>query len=245
MERAQPVHRFYREQHKRGPWHAFRVQVEQTDLWVRADADLGRQTRDLILTFRRHILEYSRTAPLFLTSLTPLPDDPLAPDIVRRMLRAAQKAHVGPMAAVAGAIAQAVAEGLLSWARSVIVENGGDCYAVAQEDLVVAVYPGEKSPFRDRLALKLAAEDLPMAVCTSSGTLGHSLSMGRADAATVLAKDAALADACATALGNRVRHQDDLEPALTWIQSIPGVLGALVTLHDHLAVWGNISLADP
>ncbi|ROQ91110.1 UPF0280 family protein [Desulfosoma caldarium] len=245
MDAVGSVHRFYREHHRPGPGHAFHVQVEQTDLWVRADADLSRQTHDLVLTFRRQILQYGRTFPDFLTSLMPLPEDPLAPEIVRRMLRAGLQVGVGPMAAVAGAIAQAVAEGLLPWTTSVIVENGGDCYAVAQEALVVAVYPGKNSPFRDRLALKLAAEDLPMAVCTSSGSLGHSLSFGRADAATVLSKDAALADACATALGNRIQHPDDLEPALTWIQSIPGVLGALAIMHDRLAAWGHIALTSP
>ncbi|MGQ9795643.1 UPF0280 family protein [Desulfosoma sp.] len=239
------VHRFYRNYHKSGPGHVFRVQVEQTDLWVRADTDLSRQTHDLVLTYRRQILQYGRTVPAFLTSLVPLPEDRMAPEIVQRMYQAGLQAQVGPMAAVAGAIAQAVAEGLLPWTASVIVENGGDCYAVAKEDLVVAVYPGENSPFRNRLALKLAAEDLPMAVCTSSGTLGHSLSFGRAEAATVLAKDAALADACATALGNRIQHPDDLERALAWIQSVPGVLGALAVVEDRLAVWGHIVLTAP
>ncbi len=242
---ARPVHRFYRDRHRHGPWRIFRVQVEQTDLWVRAETDLTCKTHDLVLTYRRQILDYSRTCPAFLTALTPLPDDPLAPDIVRRMLHAAQRAQVGPMAAVAGAIAQAVAEGLGPWTRSVIVENGGDCYAVADEDLVVAVYPGENSPFRDRLALKLCAQDLPAAVCTSSGTLGHSLSFGRADAATILSKDAALADACATAFGNRIRSREDLEPALAWVQSVPGVLGALAVFQDRLAAWGRVELTEP
>lgn len=242
---ARPVHRFYRDRHKHGPWHAFRVQVEQTDLWVRADTDLTRRTHDLVLTFRRQIIDYTNLCPAFLTALSPLPDDPLAPDIVRRMLEAGRKAQVGPMAAVAGAIAQAVAEGLRPWTRSVIVENGGDCYALADEDLVVAVYPGDSSPFRDRLALKLSAEDLPLSVCTSSGTLGHSLSFGRADAATILAKDAALADACATAFGNRIRREDDLEPALAWARSVPGVLGALAVLRDRLAAWGRVELTVP
>lgn len=245
MAAAQPVHRFYRERHKAGPWHTFHVKVDQTDLWVRADADLSHRTHDLVLTYRRQILQYGRTVPGFLTALKPLPDDPLAPGIVRRMLRAGRMAQVGPMAAVAGAIAQAVAEGLMAWTSSVVVENGGDCYAAGQDDLVVAVYPGETSPFRDRLALKLAAEELPMAVCTSSGTLGHSLSFGLADAATVLAKDAALADACATALGNRIRTVDDLEPALQWVQSIPGIFGALVVFRDRLAAWGHITLTVP
>jgi len=242
---ARLVHRFYRDRHKRGPWHIFHVQVEQTDLWVRADTDLSGRTHDLVLTYRRQILHYSRTVPAFLTALTPLPEDPLAPDIVQRMLHAAQKAQVGPMAAVAGAIAQAVAEGLRPYTRSMIVENGGDCYAAADEDLVVAIYPGENSPFRDRLALKLSAQDLPVAVCTSSGTLGHSLSFGRADAATILSEDAALADACATALGNRIRREEDLEPALAWVQSVPGVLGALAVCGDRLAAWGRIELTVP
>ncbi|MCA1989441.1 MAG: hypothetical protein LDL07_09915, partial [Desulfarculus sp.] len=83
---------------------------------------------------------------------------------------------------------------------------------------------------------------MPLAVCTSSGTVGHSLSLGRADAATILAKDAALADAAATALGNRVRTAADLATALDWAQGVPGVLGALVIKGSQLAAWGEVEL---
>ncbi len=239
------MERFYRYHHASRGLHVFQVQVQQTDLWIRAERDLRDPAYDAVLTVRRQLERYIDSNPSFLHSLEPVPDDPLAPAIVRAMIRAAQVARVGPMAAVAGAIAQAVAERLLEESPSVVVENGGDCYLAAAEDLVVSIYPGAHSPFQGSLALKLRAETFPWAVCTSSAVIGHSLSLGRADAATVLAKDGALADACATALGNRVRSPGDFQEALEWVSTRPGVEGALVVLGDKLAAWGAVELAAP
>ncbi|MBC7358763.1 MAG: UPF0280 family protein [Desulfacinum sp.] len=237
--------RFYRYHHKSRGWYVFQVRVEQTDLWIRAQADLTRPAHDLVISFRRQLEKYIASAPRFLHALEPLEEDPLAPPLVQAMIRAGRAAGVGPMAAVAGAIAQAVAERLSRWSPSVLVENGGDCYLMASEELVVSIYPGEHSPFRDSLAIRLPADTFPWAVCTSSASIGHSLSLGRADAATVLAKDAALADACATALGNRIRRPEDLDPAMDWVRGIPGVEGALAICGDKLAAWGAVELTVP
>ncbi|SMC24927.1 hypothetical protein SAMN02746041_02148 [Desulfacinum hydrothermale DSM 13146] len=241
----QATGRFYRYRHKSRGWRVFQVRVAQTDLWIRAQEDLSRPAHDLTVTFRRQLEKYAASDPRFLHAMEPLEDDPLAPPLVRSMLRAGRVAGVGPMAAVAGAIAQAVAEGLVRWSPSVLVENGGDCYLISAEDLVVSIYPGRNSPFRHSLAIRLAADTFPWAVCTSSASIGHSLSLGRADAATVLAKDAAVADACATALGNRIRRPEDLESAMAWVEGIPHVEGALAVCGDKLAAWGAVELTAP
>lgn len=220
---------------------AFTARVKETDLWIRATADLGQQAVESVLNHRRGLEAYGREHPAFFASLNPLPLDPLAPPLVRSMLAAGQAAGTGPMAAVAGAIAQAVAGDLLPLSSQVAVENGGDVYLALGETATVGLWAGD-SPLSGRVGLRIPASRMPIAVCTSSGTVGHSLSLGRADAATILAADAALADAVATALGNRVQGPADLAKALDWAQGVPGVLGALVVKGSQLAAWGEVEL---
>ncbi len=100
------------------------------------------------------------------------------------------------------------------------------------------------SVFSGRIALAVAPATTPLGICTSSGTSGHALSFGQADAALVVAHEAALADAMATAVGNRVHTARDIDTALAFAASIPGVLGCLVIVQEHLGVWGAIELVQ-
>ena len=105
----------------------------------------------------------------------------------------------------------------------------------------MALFAG-KSPLSHRVGLKLDPELSPLGVCTSSASVGHSLSLGRADAACILAPSAALADAAATALGNRVQGPDTIAPALAWVAALPAILGAVVIVGDQLGAWGRVEL---
>ncbi len=223
---------------------AFTVRVKETDLWIQAREDCSHQALDSILRHRRGLEAYIEDHPLFLSSLTPLALDHLAPPLVRSMLAAGLAAGTGPMAAVAGAMAQAVALDLLPLSPQVVVENGGDIYLALEREATVGLWAG-KSPLSGKLGLKLPASAMPLAVCTSSGTVGPSLSLGRADAATIVAKDAALADAAASALGNRVQNRGDLAGAVEWVaQWIPDILGAVAVMGDRLAAWGEMELVE-
>ena len=221
----------------------FPVLVRETDLFILAERDLAKQAEQAVMDLRRSLEAYLAERPEFLDSLEPLESDPLAPELARAMLKAGQRAGTGPMAAVAGAISQAVGEALLPYSPAVLVENGGDLYLNAGRELTIGIHAGN-SPFSGRLGLKISPEAMPLGLATSSGTVGHSLSLGRADAAVVAAENAALADACATALGNRVRHKKDLAPSLEWAATVQGVSGALLILGKELAAWGDITLAE-
>ncbi|MDP2401680.1 MAG: UPF0280 family protein, partial [Actinomycetota bacterium] len=164
----------------------------------------------------------------------------MAPEIVRRMSQAARAARVGPMAAVAGAIAESVARGLSERSPEVIVENGGDVYLMGSTDRIVALWAGEEGV--NGIGIQVPGGLMPVAVCTSSGTIGHSTSFGRADAVTVLARNAALADAVATALANQVREPEDIDRAIEAARGVMGVLGVLVTVKGSLGAWGNVRL---
>ncbi|MDP8223358.1 MAG: UPF0280 family protein [Candidatus Lernaella stagnicola] len=223
---------------------AFRVTIGQSDLFVRADRDLQTEVRDTLLTVRYQIERYIQTNAAFAISLESLADDPLAPPVCRKMLSAGRAAGVGPLAAVAGAVAEEVAEKVGHLTREIIIENGGDLYLKLTEDLVVGVHTGKDSPFSDKIGLKISAASTPCSLCTSSGQFGHSFSFGEADAVTVLASSACLADAAATAVANLVQSPADIDAALARAREIEGVMGAAVFAGDKMGLWGDLELVN-
>lgn len=220
----------------------FRVKVGETDLQIAAERDLSELARALATEARREIVSYGEREPEFLSGLEPREVAEDAPPLVRAMAAAGRLAETGPMAAVAGAVAERVGRGLLKETREVVVENGGDVFMVSYRTRRVAVFAGG-SPLSMKVALEVQPEETPLGVATSSGTVGPSVSFGKADAAVVLAPDAALADAVATALGNRVGAPADVERALEWALSVEGVRGALVIVGDRLGAQGKVRLA--
>ncbi len=236
-----PEPRTYRTRIARAGLTAFQVAVRETDLFLLAARDLSALTREVVVRERAQLEAYLAAHPNFLTALTPWPEDPFAPPLVRDMIAAARIAGVGPMAAVAGAIAERVGRALRPESPEVIVENGGDLFMVFTRPATVALYAGS-SPLSHRVGLHLDPALSPLGVCTSSGTVGHSLSFGRADAACVLAASAALADALATALGNRVQVAADLSPALEWLAGVEGALGGVLLVGENLGAWGEVEL---
>lgn len=221
----------------------FTCMVMETDLQVGADRVVEREVRASVLACREQIERYGRGNPTFLTSLSPVEAAPHAPALVRSMCRAAFLAGVGPMAAVAGAISEAVGRDMLdNWYTSeIIVENGGDIFMKTSSPRRVGIYAGS-SPLSHAFAVEIVPDETPLGICTSAGTVGHSLSYGKADAAVILCPDAALADAVATATANRVCGEADLERAVNFAMGIEGVLGALAIMGDKMAVAGGVRL---
>lgn len=218
---------------------SFEIKVRETDLLIRAERDLTDAARQSILKFRSHIEEYARSNKAFFESFSPLPEDNLAPPIVREMLHSAKIAGVGPMASVAGAIAQFVGEDLSSQSPQIIVENGGDIYANIKDDLRVGIFAAQ-SPLSNRLALKIEAAAMPLGICTSSASVGHSVSLGKADAVCVISRSAALADAAASAIGNSVRKPADLKKGIEIGSRIEGVIGIVVIIGKDMGAYGAV-----
>jgi len=189
----------------------FRVVVEESDLWITAGRDLRFETAAILSRLRGDIKNWILLYPEFETSLAPLEAPDNAPEIVRHMCWAAQIAGVGPFAAVAGAIAQMLAEELLPLSPDLIVENGGDTYICSTRPRNVGLLAEPEAGVL--LSIKVSPSDCPVSFCASSGRIGHSLSFGLADLVVARARDAALADAFATALANMLRSEKDI-PAL-------------------------------
>jgi ApbE superfamily uncharacterized protein (UPF0280 family) len=217
------------------------VVIQETDLLIFAERPLKEEAIQAVHHYRHHLEEYIRSSPGFARSLVPLPPDEYAPPLIREMLHASRRAQVGPMASVAGALAEQVGNDLLEHTRTVIVENGGDIFLKVSEDLTIGIYAGA-SPLSDKLALKIPAAMTPLGVCTSSGTVGHSFSFGRSDAVTILAHSTPLADAAATAVGNHVKGPQDIARGLDYAQTIEGILGALIIVDNQFGAWGAIEI---
>ena len=193
-----------------------------------------------IVRQRRILEEYIEGDPDFRDSFEPVEVGSGAPDVAQRMARAGWLVGVGPMAAVAGAMAQFACEaGLEAGAQEAIVENGGDIYLRAAEPVIIALGTGT-AELADRLAFSLQADDTPISICSSSGQMGHSESLGECDLATVVAKDAALADAAATQAANFVRTVEDVDSALERIAGIEGIEGVLIVKDDRIGLAGKL-----
>ena len=145
------------------------------------------------------------------------------------------------MAAVAGAMAELVGKKLLDFSPEVIVENGGDIFMKISKRRRIGIFAGN-SPFTDKLALEIDPGETPLGICTSSGTVGPSLSLGSTDATIVTSRSAALADAAATAVGNLVKMADDVQGALDYGKGIKGVRGIVIIVGDKMGAWGEIKL---
>jgi ApbE superfamily uncharacterized protein (UPF0280 family) len=218
----------------------FNVVVKETDLYIRASSDLKRKALKLVLKYREQLESYIERHPAFLTSLEPLAVAD-APRIVTEMAEAAKKTGVGPMAAVAGAIAEFVGKELLESSPEVIVENGGDIFLKSSSDRLIGIYAG-KSPLTGRVGLEVKGKDTPLGICTSSGTVGHSLSFGKADAVIALSKSTALADAAATAIGNVIKNADDIPRGIERAIGIKGLSGVIIIKDDRIGFWGKVEI---
>ena len=233
--------RFYRQWGKRNDLISCHVTVKQTDLYIQARSGLRGKAMRATLKYRASIEEYIQQHPLFVTTMKPYPVEGNAPIIVKEMINASTLVNVGPMAAIAGAIAEAVGRELLSFSPDIIVENGGDIFLKITKKRIIGIYAGE-SPFTGKIALEIKPQETPIGICTSSATVGHSLSLGNADAVVVLSRSTPFADAAATAIGNLVHDSDDIPKAIEQAQAMKDLYGIVIIKGDKIGLWGKIKI---
>jgi len=235
--------RFYRKWQKPEGLIPFRIQQGETDLQIYAASDLAVRAAELTVQYRKQLEETIGQYPQFQSSLKPLNiESPYS--IIEDMIKKSKLAGVGPMAGVAGAIAEYVGSGLLPFSDELIVENGGDIFIKTQSDRTMHVYTGEESPFRNRLFLNLKERQKPYGICTSSAHIGLSLSFGSTDATVIVAQSAITADVFATAIGNLVKHEDDIDMGLAMVQDCGVCFGALIVIGGRIGAWGDIEFAS-
>ena len=222
--------------------------IGESDLWIgyapsSVDAKaLVIEGSKLLRKLRNEILSYPN--PLFLRSFIPLKERPEeASPFLESMLRSARLSGTGPMASVAGSIAQETGSVLKKkfQLEEIVVENGGDLYIDILTSLPVTLYAGDNS-LSGKVSIIVEPKHCPLGVCTSSAKVGHSHSFGRADAVMVACHDASLADAYATAFCNRVREESDVRKVSEEMNNKEEILSALVLLDTKLALCGQLEV---
>ncbi|RCV62785.1 hypothetical protein C5S53_17015 [Methanophagales archaeon] len=221
--------------------------LKETFVWITADEKRHIEVAKKELTQRRRDLErFARWHPYFLVTFESYPIDETEVGnatiaaIVRRMIESAEKFGLGPMSAVAGTLAEFAVDAMQdAGATYAMVDNGGDVALITDRAILVGIYAGE-SPFSNKIALKIKPSASMVGICTSSGTVGHSISFGHADAATVISNSASLSDAAATALCNSATDAQSISKVFHSIDHVEGIEGALVIYKDKLATWGEI-----
>ncbi|MFC1559658.1 UPF0280 family protein [Candidatus Margulisiibacteriota bacterium] len=214
---------------------------KETDILLLADRSLTQLAHKALKKTRTQLEDYIKKDAKFESSFAPHMVSPFSPRIIKKMAKAAKKTNVGPMAAVAGAVAEEVGLDLMKYSGEVIVENGGDIFIKLKKPRRIGIYAG-KSPFSEKIAIEIKPEDTPLGVCTSSGTVGHSTSFGSADAVVVTSKSTALADAAATAIANVVKDIKTIEDGLDLAKKIKGLHGVLIIKGNHIGAFGNLEI---
>jgi uncharacterized protein len=188
---------------------------------------------------RKDLKDYIKENPSFEHSYDPVKVGEV-PDVVKRMSEASIQSGVGPMAAVAGVIADLAAEEMVeSGAKVAVIENGGEIIAFSDRVLSVAVGAGT-NPLSNKVGFLL--EKFPVGVATSSGRHSHAFSMGDADTVTIFAENAGLADAAATASANVVLGEPgkDVKAGVDTGMEIEGVFGVLAIRDELVSIGGEI-----
>jgi ApbE superfamily uncharacterized protein (UPF0280 family) len=216
-------------------------ELRETAVTIVADQRYVPEAKRSIFESRETLEHFIAEDPYFRSTLEPYSEGNSAPILIRRMCDAARSANVGPMAAVAGAVAEAAVGAMRdAGATHAIVDNGGDIAMILDREVDVGIYAGN-SKFSE-LAFRFGPVDHVMGICTSSSTVGPSISFGMADAAIVISDNVALADACASMLGNMVRGDDDetMKKAVGAVANVRDVTGCAVIVGDRIALKGRL-----
>jgi len=222
---------------------SYRVTVNETDLFVQTDTAIPTDVYNAVIKYRNQIELYAARYPLFVKTLKPFKVKKPAPDIVCDMIKAGIVMGTGPMAAVAGVIAEYTARDIFKLSQHIIIENGGDIFLKTDTPITMAIHAGN-SPLNMKIGLRFNCDGNPFSVCTSSGTIGHSLSMGIADAVTVISDSGALADTAATKIGNLVKGVTDIEFAINYGKKIDGIKGLVIIIGEKIGAWGDVELVE-
>lgn len=240
--------RTYRTQFNTKRYTGFEVSHLETDLWIGVDPNSYREEMknvalSKIKSLRATFDEYISIEPFFKKSLKPFNPSEKAPQEAVEMATAAEKAGIGPMSAVAGLFAREVGKEIIRnfSVSEMVIENGGDICVLLKNELILSVFAGE-SILSERIGLVIPAEKSTLGICTSAGTVGPSLSYGKADAVVVICEDVLLADAFATAFGNKVKTPNDVEKVINQAGKYPEILSLLIICEDKIGIWGDFEM---
>lgn len=232
--------RFYRSIVNKDNFLKFEVRVEETDLLIMAKKNLKKEITREVITQREILKNYIKENPDFLFSFSPVLVKSNE-EIINLMSKSSFLTKTGPMASVAGAIAEIIGKKFITISDEIIIENGGDIFAKIDNDFRVGIYAG-KSPFSMKIGIKLKKREIPYGIATSSGTIGHSISFGKADAVTIISPSSTLSDGAATYFGNLVKDKIDKELIISELKNFLFIEGIVIIKDKEIFLWGDIEI---
>lgn len=222
--------------------YSFRLDYKYSGLFIICDRDIGSELEEPVRGFYAGIEAVIAGRPAFEKSLVPLKEGDRYPRAVRNMCRAGKIFNVGPMASIAGALCDHLAKCIGRRCNFLMIENGGDVYIKSSSPLEVGIFT-KNSYFKDKLTLLIEAGQTPCGICSSSGSFGHSLSLGKSDLVTVLSGTATQADAAATAIANTIKCEEDIDAAITHFKKYSQIKGLIIIKNKRIGLWGRLQLA--
>ncbi len=232
--------RFYR-QNVDSNLYSFEITIKESNLFVKSCKNLKHEAFEALYKIRKDLESYIIKSREFLTSLVPIKQDKNAPFIVKKMIKVSQEVGVGPMACVAGAVSQEVGKILLKHCSECIVENGGDIFLKLNKEVSLGLYVGKDNPLNN-IRILLKKSDKPYGICTSSAKVGPSLSFGASDVALIISHDAYFSDCLASACGNVIKNDQDLQKAVDLARKFKDTIGCCFVCESKIAFWGDIEL---
>jgi len=238
---ADPDRSIYRNNVKTREKYHWKIKYKYSDLLISSDKNIIKLVKEPLKEIYRYLYRCFKEDAAFLKSLSPVSARPGYPEIIKKMCLLSAEFNVGPMAAVAGTVNEFLSEKLNKYCGNLIIENGGDLYLKSKNDRILGIYV-KNNYFRDGLSIRIKAENMPCGVCASSGTFGHSLSLGKCDLAVVVSKSAIIADAAATAVANSISSKDDILASIELFRNYRDIDGLLLIKDDKIGLWGSIEL---
>ncbi|MCJ7666095.1 MAG: UPF0280 family protein [Actinobacteria bacterium] len=221
---------------------SFRLDYKYSGLLIMCDRDIGNELEGLVRGFYADIEKVIAGRPGFKNSLVPIEVMDHYPPVVKDMCHAGEVFNVGPMASIAGAVCDHLAENIAGKCSFLMIENGGDVYIKSSSPLEVGIFT-KNNYFKDMITLLIEAGLTPCGICSSSGSFGHSLSLGKSDLVTVLSGTAILADAAATAVANTINREEDIDAAITRFRKYSEIKGLIAIKNKRIGLWGQLQLA--
>ena len=221
--------------------YSFRLRYKYTDIYIISDRDISGKIGEPVIKFYSQLEEVISSDKRFGESLAPLTIKKDYPPSAKEMCLASSIFGVGPMASVAGAVCDSIASGIKDDCGFLMIENGGDVYIKSSQDIKAGLFTGSRH-FPQNLNINISSKALPCGLCSSSGIMGHSLSLGKSDLVTVMSGTAAAADAAATAIANTISSKTDVDRAVEKYKKYEQIRGLIIMKDDRLAIWGDLQL---
>lgn len=184
-------------------------EFRETITTILADSpEFVQEAKKGLIEAREELEDYIFQDPFFQTTYEPLSVSNNAPLVVKRMSEASIEANVGPMASVAATIAWSGIEKMQeAGAEFGLIDNGGDIVLFSNRNVNVGIYAGNAES-SGKYAFVIPPQKEILSVCTSSATVGASVSFGSADAVVCFSRNPSKADAWATSLCNVINPEN-------------------------------------